>query len=75
MPTVRFTRNIQRHVACPTEEVGGATLAAALESYFATHGPAPLYLHADDMHWSPEGQDLAARVVAETVQATERPAR
>ena len=47
MPTVRFTRNIQRHVACPTEEVDGATLAAALDSYFASHGPARCYVLDD----------------------------
>lgn len=44
MPTVRFTRNIQRHVACPTEQVEGATLAAALDAYFASHGPARGYV-------------------------------
>jgi sulfur-carrier protein len=47
MPKVRFTRNIQRHVACPTAEVGGATLAAALESYFAAHGLARDYVLDD----------------------------
>jgi hypothetical protein len=47
MPTVRFTRNIQRHVACPTEEVAGTTLAAALESYFAAHGEARGYVLDD----------------------------
>ena len=26
-----------------------------------------LYLRTDDMHWSPAGQDLAARIVADTV--------
>ena len=47
MPTVRFTRNIQRHVECPTEEVAGATLATALESYFGSHGPARGYVLDD----------------------------
>jgi hypothetical protein len=47
MPTVRFTRNIQRHVACPTEQVAGATLGAALESYFAAHAPARGYVLDD----------------------------
>lgn len=47
MPTVRFTRNIQRHVACPTEEVNGATLAAALDAYFKTHGPTRGYVLDD----------------------------
>jgi sulfur-carrier protein len=47
MPTVRFTRNIQRHVPCPTEQVAGATLATALESYFAAHGAARGYVLDD----------------------------
>lgn len=50
MPTVRFTRNIQRHVACPTEEVAGATLGAALESYFAAHMAARGYVLDDRGH-------------------------
>jgi sulfur-carrier protein len=44
MPTVRFTRNIQRHVACPTEQVAGATLRDALDAYFATRPPARGYV-------------------------------
>jgi hypothetical protein len=47
MPTVRFTRNIQRHVPCPTEAVGGATLGAALEAYFASHADARGYVLDD----------------------------
>lgn len=50
MPTVRFTRNIQRHVTCPTEAVGGATLGAALESYFAAHRDARGYVLDDRGH-------------------------
>ncbi len=34
MATVRFTRNIQRHVACPTRDVAGSTLRAVLDEYF-----------------------------------------
>jgi hypothetical protein len=34
MATVRFTRNIQRHVACPTRDARGATLRAVLDEYF-----------------------------------------
>ena len=34
MPVVRFTQNIQRHVACPEREVDGRTVAEALEAYF-----------------------------------------
>jgi hypothetical protein len=47
MPTIRFTRNIQRHTPCPTEEVAGATLAAALDAYFAAHAPARGYVLDD----------------------------
>lgn len=34
MATVRFTRNIQRHVECPTREISGSTLRAVLDDYF-----------------------------------------
>ena len=34
MATVRFTRNIQRHVACPDREIPGSTLRVVLDSYF-----------------------------------------
>jgi molybdopterin synthase sulfur carrier subunit len=34
MATVRFTRNIQRHVPCPTREISGSTLRAVLDDYF-----------------------------------------
>jgi sulfur-carrier protein len=34
MATVRFTRNIQRHVECPTREVPGSTLREILDAYF-----------------------------------------
>ena len=47
MPTVRFTRNIQRHVSCPTEAVAGATLGAALDAYFVAHGDARGYVLDD----------------------------
>jgi sulfur-carrier protein len=35
MATVRFTRNIQRHVECPTREVAGSTLREVLDAYFS----------------------------------------
>ncbi|MGE3276978.1 MAG: MoaD/ThiS family protein [Vicinamibacterales bacterium] len=35
MATVRFTTNIQRHVACPTLDVTGPTVRAVLDGYFA----------------------------------------
>ena len=34
MATVRFTRNIQRHVECPTREVSGSTIRMVLDEYF-----------------------------------------
>jgi sulfur-carrier protein len=34
MATVRFTRNIQRHIECPTREISGSTLREVLDNYF-----------------------------------------
>jgi hypothetical protein len=34
MPTVRFTQNIQRHIACPVRDVAGATVRDVLDNYF-----------------------------------------
>ena len=36
---------------------------------FIAHEAGSLFLRGDDMHWSPAGQDLAARVVADSVAA------
>jgi len=47
MPTVRFTRNIQRHVACPTCQVAGATVREALDEYFRLHEQARGYVLDD----------------------------
>ena len=44
MATVRFTKNIQRHVACPTLEVQGSTLRAALDQYFSENPTARGYV-------------------------------
>jgi molybdopterin synthase sulfur carrier subunit len=44
MPTVRFTDNIQRHVECPTREVGGARLREVLDDYFAAQPKARGYV-------------------------------
>jgi molybdopterin synthase sulfur carrier subunit len=44
MATVRFTRNIQRHVPCPTLEVSGSTLHTVLDSYFQQHERARGYV-------------------------------
>lgn len=35
MPRIRFTRHLERHVACPAGEVAGASVRAALEDYFS----------------------------------------
>ena len=50
MPTVRFTDNIQRHVACPTADVPGETLHAVLESYFLQNERARGYVLDDQGH-------------------------
>ena len=47
MPTVRFTNNIQRHVPCPTREVGGATVRDVLDQYFAGNEQARSYVFDD----------------------------
>lgn len=47
MPTVRFTANIQRHVACPDRRVPGTTLRAVLDAYFAAHPDARGYVLDD----------------------------
>ena len=47
MATLRFTRNIQRHVECPDREVEGATLREVLERYFAGNERARGYVLDD----------------------------
>ena len=47
MPSVRFTRNIQRHVECPTREVVGATVRAVFDAYFSTNEQARGYVLDD----------------------------
>jgi sulfur-carrier protein len=47
VPTVRFTQNIQRHLACPTLEVSGATVGRVLEAYFQVHTRARGYVLDD----------------------------
>lgn len=47
MATVRFTRNIQRHVACPTREVAGTTLRDVFDAYFAGNEAARGYVLDD----------------------------
>lgn len=47
MPTVAFTENIQRHVACPTVKVDGTTVFEALESVFRDNPNARGYVLDD----------------------------
>lgn len=47
MPSVRFTRNIQRHVACPTREVEGTTLREVFDAYFSDNEQARGYVLDD----------------------------
>jgi molybdopterin synthase sulfur carrier subunit len=44
MATVRFTQNIQRHVACPTRDVPGSTLRDVLDNYFQNNEQARGYV-------------------------------
>jgi molybdopterin synthase sulfur carrier subunit len=44
MATVRFTRNIQRHIACPDREIAGATLRVVLDEYFRENAKARGYV-------------------------------
>ena len=47
MTLIRFTRNIQRHIECPSTEATGSTLAEVLESYFTTNPQVRGYLLDD----------------------------
>src|SRR5439155_27102318 len=47
MPTVRFTRNIQRLVACPTREAEGETLSDVMDNYFRANEQARGYVLDD----------------------------
>ncbi|MGE0419527.1 MAG: MoaD/ThiS family protein [Acetobacteraceae bacterium] len=47
MPRVSFTRNIQRHVACPDTEVPGATVREVLDRVFADNPRARSYVLDD----------------------------
>lgn len=44
MATVRFTKNIQRHVECPTRDVPGDTLRSVLDAYFYENDKARGYV-------------------------------
>jgi sulfur-carrier protein len=47
MVKVVFTRNIQRHVACPEAEAPGATVAEVLAGVFAANPQAKCYVLDD----------------------------
>lgn len=47
MATVIFTANIQRHVACPNAQAGGATVREVLQNVFANNPQARSYVLDD----------------------------
>jgi hypothetical protein len=47
MPTVVFTPNIQRHVACPQAQAPGATVREVLDNVFAQNCEARSYVLDD----------------------------
>ena len=47
MATVRFTRNIQRHIACPAREAAGSTVRGVLDMYFQDNEQARGYVLDD----------------------------
>jgi sulfur-carrier protein len=47
VPTVAFTQNIQRHVACPETQVTGRTVREALDAVFAENPQARSYVLDD----------------------------
>lgn len=44
MPTVIFTQNLQRHVACPSFQSAGATVREVLNEVFAANPAARSYV-------------------------------
>lgn len=48
MPTVTFTANLQRHVACPPIEVAGTTVREALDAAFDAYPRLRGYVLEDD---------------------------
>jgi hypothetical protein len=47
MVLVRFTQNVQRHIACPPRQVNAATVREALEVAFHDHAAARGYFLDD----------------------------
>ncbi len=37
MPRISFTKNLERHVACPAGDVAGETVREVLDAYFLKH--------------------------------------
>jgi hypothetical protein len=64
MATIRFTRNIQRHVECPTLVVTGATLREVFDAYFETNERARGYVLDDRGHLR---QHMAAFIDGEQI--------
>jgi hypothetical protein len=50
MATVKFTRNIQRHVECPKQDVSGSTLREVLDQYFQGNERARGYVLDEQGH-------------------------
>jgi sulfur-carrier protein len=69
MPTIRFTDNIQRHVACPERRVAGGTVRAALDAYFDGNERARGYVLDDQGRLR---QHMAAFVDGRQVEDRER---
>ncbi|MBE7560213.1 MoaD/ThiS family protein [bacterium] len=47
MAQIHFTHNLERHVACPSARLPGATVAELLAAYFAAHPRARGYVLDD----------------------------
>jgi len=50
MARVAFTTNLQRHLACPAQNVPGRSVRAALDSVFAKHPRLRSYILDDQGH-------------------------
>ncbi|MGB8860229.1 MAG: MoaD/ThiS family protein [Ilumatobacteraceae bacterium] len=47
MPSITFTKNLRRHVECPSATVEGATVAECLAAYFELHPRVRTYVLDD----------------------------
>jgi molybdopterin converting factor small subunit len=50
MPRIAFTANLQRYLACPVQEVPGATVRAVLDGVFAENPRLRSYILDDQGH-------------------------